>query len=233
MHYLKSGIGSVLIALSAVSHGQIVLQPNELQSKDAKAYSFVTDGNFQSNLGVVGSGAAPHSFKSLIQFDLTAVPYSASEITLATLELYCSVISPIPDANSVPIPGSGSGNVSLFPVTGTWTETGVTWATFPTYQATPADTEMISTAGQWYTFDITDVVKTWSAGSFANNGLAIIMESEFGQVTLLDSDGLTGATPNPALAPRLTVVPEPGAASLGLIGFAACGVRRIRQRNAS
>jgi hypothetical protein len=233
MHYFKSGIGAVFIALSAVSRGQIVLQPNELQSKDAKAYSFVSDLNLQSNIGVVGSGAAPHSFKSLIQFDLTAIPYTATEISLATLAIYCSVISPIPDANSVPIPGSGPGNVSLFPVTGSWTEAGVTWANFPTYQATAADSEMISTAGQWYTFDITDVVKTWSAGSFANNGLAIIMDSEFGQVTLLDSDGLTGATPNPALAPRLTVVPEPSAALLGLFGFGACGIRRIRQRHSS
>jgi hypothetical protein len=54
------------------------------------------------------------------------------------------------------------------------------------------------------------------------------MDTSMGQVAFLDSDGLTGASPNPALAPVLTVVPEPSVALLGAVGFAACAIRRRR-----
>jgi hypothetical protein len=232
MHYLKLGISAVICALSATAHAQFILQPNELLSKDAKGYQFIPGLNFQSNLGVVNDPSPSpnwHSFKSLIQFDLASVPYASGEITLATLELYCSAVTPFTDENSIPISGSGVGNVSLYQVTAPWAENTVSWGTFPTYLSTAADTEFIDTAGQWYTFDVTEIVKSWTAGSEVNNGLAIVMDSVLGQVTFLDSDGGPGA---PTLAPRLTVVPEPGTALLGLIGLAACGTRRIRHRHA-
>jgi hypothetical protein len=231
MQYLKSGIGAAIIALSATCHAQFVLQPNELLSKDAKGYQFLPGFNFQSNLGVVNDPTPSpdgHSFKSLIQFDLTAVPYSSDEITLATLELYCFDIAPFTDENSAPIPGSGVGNVSLYQVTAPWAENTVGWGTFPTFVSTAVDTEFIGTEGQWYTFDVTEIVKSWTAGSEANNGLAIVMDSVLGQVTFFDGDGGPG---DPTLAPRLTVVPEPGTAVLGLVGLAACGVRRVRKQH--
>lgn len=215
---------ALLLSTIVPASAQFVIQPNEAQSKDAKVYEFLSGNNFQSNLGVVGAGATPHSFKGLIQFELSAVPIPAGEITLATLELYCSVITPISGQD-----GSGPGNVSLFLATSEWTETGVTWNTFPSLAPTAADTEFISTAGQWYTFDVTNAVQNWMSGATVNNGFGIVMESPFGQVTLLDAKGLTGAVPDPTLAPRLTVVPEPGTGLLALGGIALCAGRRSRR----
>src|SRR5689334_15376573 len=59
------GVGpaaAMVLALAPMADAQVVLQPNEAQSKDAKVYAFLSDMNFQSNLGVVGSGTQ-HSFK--------------------------------------------------------------------------------------------------------------------------------------------------------------------------
>lgn len=214
------------VFLAPIADAQVVLQPNEAQSKDAKVYSFLPTMNFQSDLGVVGSGVT-HSFKSLLQFDLAAVPIPAGEITLATLELYCSAITPITD-----VPDSGPGNVSIFQATATWTETGVTWNTFPALATTAEDTLFIGEAGRWFTFDVTSLVQDWQSGVTPNHGFAIIMDSPFGQVSFLDADGLAGANPDPTLAPRLTVVPEPGSAALVFLGGTLLGLRRRTGRGA-
>jgi hypothetical protein len=213
-------IAGALLALTMSCSGQLVLQPNEALSKDAKVYEFMGNMNFQSNLGVIGIGSSPHSFKAAIQFDLAGIPYDPEEITLATLEFYAST-------------ADGAGDVSLYPILAEWGETAVTFNTFPTYSATATDTVSITTAGQWYSFDVTDAVQDWHSGAIPNFGFAIIMDTATGNVAFLDAGGRETAPADPTLAPRLTVVPEPGTALLGLIGFAACAVRRIRQRHSS
>jgi hypothetical protein len=218
---------AALLALAQMAAAQIVLQPNEAQSKDAKVYAFLPEMNFQSNLGVVGSGTE-HSFKSLLQFDLTAIPIPAGQITLATLEIYCSAVTPMNDSGDPPAPiaGSGPGSVAVYQLMSAWTETGVTWNSFPSLAPLAADTAFIDAAGLWHTFDITTLVQDWHSGSAANFGLGIVMENPLGQVTLLDADGRTGANPDPTLAPRLIVVPEPGTGLFALAGTFVCVSRR-------
>lgn len=209
---------------SATAAAQFVLQPNEAASKDAKVYEYAVTpeglgagvpANYQSNLGVIGSISTPHSFKSLLQFDLSTMPIPAGQISLATVQLYCSSVA-------------AGGDVSFYPVTSGWTETGVKWDTFPTHNPVAVDTETVSVAGQWYTFDITSLVQSWVSGTTPNNGIAIIMDTPTGSLVFLDSDGLGNPNPNPGLAPILTVVPEPSTAMLGVLGFAACAIRRRR-----
>jgi MYXO-CTERM domain-containing protein len=225
-------IGAALFALSVTAQAAndanyFFLQPNEAASKDAKVYKFLNDLNFQSNLGVVGTGADPHQFRSLIQFDLGALTVNPAAITFATLELYCSAVTPFDDGGTPPvvIPESGLGVVSLHQVTTAWSEADVTWDTYPTFSPTTVSSTLVDTAGKWYSFDVTDIVRGWADGSTTNLGLAIQMDSPNGQVTLA---GSANSSFNVGQAPRLTVVPEPASAMLGLLGLGACLLRRRR-----
>jgi hypothetical protein len=225
-------IGTALFALGTAAFAQndgnyFVLQPNEAASKDAKAYEFLSTMNFQSNLGVVGTNAGMHEFRSLIQFDLSSLTVPANGITFATLELFCAAVTPFNDTATPPqpIPGTGLGIVSLHEVTSAWGETSVTWATFPTFSLAAASSQLVDTAGRWYSFDVSDIVRDWATGATPNLGLAIQMDSPDGQVTLQGAGSFAAGQ-----APRLTVVPEPGSAMLVLAGVGACMLRRRRRR---
>jgi hypothetical protein len=209
-----TAIGAAMLAFTAGAQAQYIFQPDEALSKDAKTYRFQNTVNFQSNLGVIGTASTPHEFRSLLQFDLSAVPYTSSEITSATIELFASAVA-----------AGGAGNVSFYEATGTWSETGVTWDTFPSFELTPVDTENVSTAGQWYTFDVTDSIKSWIDNPSSNNGFAILMDTPTGNVTLSGAPPVGGSTIN---APRLTVVPEPAGAMLIFAGTTLCLARRRR-----
>jgi hypothetical protein len=217
MQYLKSGISAAIIALSATCHAQFVLQPNEATSKDAKVYEHVPGMSLQSDLMVTGTGSGA-IFKSLIEFDLSTISIPTDQISLVTLEIYASAVGT-------------AGDVSLYPITAAWGETTVNFTNYPTFSATAADTLTIATAAQWYSFDVTEAVKNWHSGVVPNFGFAIIMDTAAGNVTFLDAGGRETAPIDPTLAPRLTVVPEPGTALLGLVGLAACGFRRVRKQH--
>jgi hypothetical protein len=207
-------VTAVVCVAGTSASGQFVLQPAvEAESIDAKVYKFLPTFNLQSDLLVVGTAAGDHQFASLLQFDLSSLTMSGAEVTGATLDLFTQAIGT-----------NGAGEVGLYLVTSPWSETGVTWNTFPTFGLL-IDSVTVDQAGQTYSFDVTSALQGWTSAAFENHGFAIRMISDGGNVTFADVDS-SGAVN----APKLTVVPEPSVAIAALSGMAVLGSMRTRAR---
>ena len=72
--------------------------------------------------------------------------------------------------------GTGGGSTTgggVRSVTGSWSESTVTWATSPTFGSTNVATKGAVTSGQWAEYDVTSLVKgngTVSMGIVSGNG---------------------------------------------------------------
>lgn len=113
------------------------------------------------NSGTLSNLNAGGGYTALVQFDLGVLPAgtTASQITRATLRLYC---------NRADTPGS----VSVLAVNGAWGEYSVTYNTVPADGAA-IGTAKVSAAGQYVTVDVTSAVQGWLTTPSANNGLAL------------------------------------------------------------
>ncbi len=102
------------------------------------------------------------TYNTFTAFDLATLPSDAVILT-ATLELYQTG-------------STGSAfNMKMQALTGSWTETGVTWDNQPTY--TTADEVGSGTlSGDWRQWNITPIVQKWRAGTLVNNGVRLIFD---------------------------------------------------------
>jgi hypothetical protein len=97
--------------------------------------------------------------RAVIGFTLPAIP-SNETITGATLKLFVTT--------------AGTKSVTVNRLTGTWTETGVTWTNFnASFNATAEASFTPSSAGA-ISIDVTSLVQGWANGTNANNGLGLI-----------------------------------------------------------
>ena len=97
----------------------------------------------------------------LIRFDLGTLPAgtTGSQISKATLRLY---------VNRVYTPGA----VSVAPLTGSWSESAVTYSTVPT-AGDAAGSVAVMEGEQFVTVDVTPVVQGWVTNPDTNFGLAL------------------------------------------------------------
>jgi hypothetical protein len=128
--------------------------------------TLIADAHVNSALPAVNSGAisnldAGGGYTTLLQFDLSLLPAAttASQVSRAVLRLY---------ANRVTI----SGLVSYAPISSSWGEYSVTFATAPAIAA-PAGVFSVSQAGAFVAVDVTSLVQGWIANPTTNNGLAL------------------------------------------------------------
>src|ERR1700734_704588 len=120
-----------------------------------------------SNLNVGGG------YTALVQFDLGMLPpgTTPAQIAKATLRVYC---------NRADVPGVVQAEF----VSGSWTESSVTYATLPAVGAL-LQTAQVLGAGEFVTFDVTSAVQGWVGTPATNFGLALIAGS--GAVVQFDS----------------------------------------------
>lgn len=110
-------------------------------------------------------GTAGMRNRSLVQFDLSAIP-AYSRIESAKLRLY--------QEN----PASGLVDIGAHGIEASWTEGTVTWNTQPSYEAGPVDITTVTPDPGWAEWDVKKLVQRWVNGTFDNNGIALIRLNE-------------------------------------------------------
>jgi hypothetical protein len=180
----------LFLALASLAAAQsVTLGP----SQDGDVYSFLDQPTSTIHtLNVSASGeSAPHSTRSLLQFDLTTLGFPASEIGAAVLRLYAYP----PDVGS-----TGLGNVSVHRQAVAWTASTLRWSHIqPLEQVALIPVTAMNT---WVEADVTSLVKQWADGSVANRGFALKPASE---TSGLNVSFLSMDLPNPGFTPRLVV----------------------------
>ena len=214
----------VLVVDSGASYGQVaVIQPGDQAGKDVFV-GYDADGQAQDTQydenGALYCGASASGntydedtrFRSYLETALTGLPADA-EVQSATLSLYCTWAD-----------SSAEAMVSLYPVTAPWAEDGVTWLTAPPEAGGATSSTPVGESGQWYSWDVTELVKGWQAGG-ENLGVMLRDQDEdfdhFGVKRFASSEDSTASH-----RPRLNMVYETGGDGVitpaynGLVGYA-------------
>ncbi len=109
------------------------------------------------------SGSANGIWRSLVRFDLSAVPRSTS-ITNARLYVYLIESCDM---------GNRTHTVKTSRITGDWSEGGVAWSNKPGTGTEYGSATISSRSWGWYSFDVTQLVRGWLNGSFTNYGVML------------------------------------------------------------
>ena len=142
---------------------ELVIQPS---SADSYINASATGTNYGSaTTAQVNSRSATKATRALVQFDLSGIP-AGSTINSATLELYCTSV-----------PGT-QVQLDAHHITSAWTEPGVTWASAPSFSASADAVNPGTLSTGWKSWSMTDVVQSWTGGSYPNNGLIIMADNE-------------------------------------------------------
>jgi len=148
-----------LLAIAAPAVGQQVSP-----AADTFVYGFLPDWNFggQNQLGLTSS--AGHEVETLVLFNLPAI--NAEDVVSATLHFY----SVDPGHGTEPAVGDALA-AQARAVLGAWNEMTVTWATMPAVDTALEGTAQVTGWEQWFSINVTHLVKDWLDGSLANNGV--------------------------------------------------------------
>ena len=109
-------------------------------------------------LAVVGGLGNMASSPQQVAADTFEIP-SGAIIDSATFGIYSS--------------GAGGQTVNLHRITAPWTEAGVTWDNFGGHDASVVSSFSANSDG-WNTADVTDLVRDWVDGTYANQGLILV-----------------------------------------------------------
>ena len=186
--------------------------------------TLVADAHVNAALPAVNSGAISNvnvggGYTGLLQFDLGLLPggTTPAQVTRAVLRLYVNRVD-------------AAGSVSVLPLSGAWSEYGVTYTTLPGMRAV-AQTINVNQAGMFVAVDVTALVQGWVAAPTTNHGVALTaavavaqFDSKENDLTahpavldvVLASQGPTGAT-GPA-GPQGPAGTGGGAAAVGPAG---------------
>lgn len=165
---LVRGAAAVYLPLIIRNYSTVVLPTKLYPVADATVLEGYANNNFGSVSDMwVGydhclSPMAAIS-RSLIRFDLSAIPAGTS---ITSANLYLNLI------NSCDI-GYRTHTVTLYRISSSWSASTVTWSNKPGYAESHGSRSI--TAGSWgyYSFDVTNLVRGWINGSYANYGLMV------------------------------------------------------------
>jgi hypothetical protein len=166
----------LFLMMTAGLHAQTVtLTP----VKDTDVYSYPGDGRPTSTVVSLGVNSTPpgaglHSQRSLIQFDLSTLPFPASEIGSAVLQVFVLPTDPT-YGNLAP------GNVHVHRQATNWgtvTSNSPTWLAFQS--AAELGTFYVPANSQetWLQFEMTASVAGWAGGSLPNHGIFLAPEAD-------------------------------------------------------
>lgn len=180
-------VGARCDKLAALPAGDLVFdptltaQPDATAGKDARIISGQYAANNYETHTTLGVGAYGEIYHSLLQFDVSGIPASAS-VDDATLTLV-----------RVSVDGDGGGTNSAYRVKRVWVENQATWNIYSTGNnwqtegcegANDRDASAIASWSSAATIDAAltaSLVEEWVSGAFANNGIMVKGATESGQ----------------------------------------------------
>jgi hypothetical protein len=192
---------------NAFSQTTLILQPNGATGKDAEVWNLDPNGNYGNSTFMRANAwtwsGNPGLERSLIQFDLSAIPVNA---TIVDAKLSCfAVDSP---STEFSFPSSGSNAAYLSRITSSWSESTVTWNNQPTITTANQVLLPMSTAAyqDYLNVDVTQLVSdmvTYSATSF---GFMLFLQTEsvYRRLGFCSSDAVN-ASNHPKLEVTYTV----------------------------
>ncbi len=184
--------------------------------------------SYKNILGVSKTTSAPaiHNTVSLLQFDLAALSgYTDADIISAALTLQSTPGLGFYEDPSCTWPVT----IDAFAITDSWTESGVSWVTQPSFAASSFASQVVSGTSGAVSFDITQLVKDWTISALANNGLELVQHDEVKDTDTgrrvgatfyaadAGADALLGTAADRPLLQVITV-PEPSAWLLMVLG---------------
>lgn len=177
------------------------VQPDPTAGKDAYTLSSSPTTNYGTNTALVigndGAGGGNY-WRSFIQLAMPSI--AGQGVTSASLQL-----------------NGSAGGLTLATIvraiTATWGEATITHGNQPTVSGSAAASASAVTG--WSSWDITALVKAWIAGTQANYGVRLAMESfegsttQAGDFTAYSSDYVTDTSLRPKLVITATAAPTP------------------------
>lgn len=183
----------------------LVIQPDAASGKDALISSYSPGSNYGSTTEFDAlawtNGGNPVNFRSLIDFDLSSLPGSAT-ITSARLSLYHNPNSNNNGAQHSSL--SGPNNSVLRRITQAWSESTVNWNNQPT-TTTVNEVPLSASSGgtdDFIDIDVTNLINDIRNNPNAGYGLMLQLATENYYRCLLFA---SGDHTNPALRPKLEV----------------------------
>ena len=127
--------------------------------------------------------------------------------------------------------GGTDRNYDVHHITGSWTETGVTWTTQPTFAATADATVALgTTTPAWKIWNVATVVQAWVDGTYANNGLLVKdnLEDNAGNINWTFATRENGTAANQPIL-RVNYTPAGGGWSCTYIGTGTCAAANPKE----
>lgn len=147
----------------------VVIDPSVMVTGASNTYDTCVDQQYPSsnyylseNLWT-GGAFGTNAMRTYIKFDMPS-GISASDITSAYLRIKKKEhLTP---------------TIKAYRVTSSWTSSGITWNNRPGYTSTNASDTISLYSGDWYSMDVTALVRNWINGTYTNYGFVLKEPSE-------------------------------------------------------
>jgi hypothetical protein len=151
---------------------RVSLRPLDVETFDCLADTCILEGRPDTNLGSafdmwVGYDESldpyPKTARSFVFFDTSTIP---PEATIVSAELWLYLVS----SWDYPLT---SRTITTYRVPSSWSEETLTWNNAPKPGEEYGSTEIEHGEWDWYSFDVTDLVRAWHDGTYENHGIMI------------------------------------------------------------
>jgi len=170
---------AAILATSPNLFATVVIQPGPEDGKDISLYERtdlpLSSGTSLYTINTGPPGPGRDDFTSLVEFDLSGVSASADSVTSAHLWLYENNVETFSFQH---VTEEFPNTIEVQPAATAWEEEGLFYSTLPEPVPGYSATQLVSSVNQWYSWDVTDVVRDWLSGLLDNNGFLITSQIE-------------------------------------------------------
>lgn len=175
---------ALLLVVGTAFAAELILQPGS-EGKDSHIRAQGPSSNYGSYSYLTVNWAPNQANRGLVEFEGLSAISKGSTINSAKLEFYNRYNNP-------------NDTIGVYRITGTWSESAVTWSNQPTHYATVYATASVTGTGT-YSYDVKTLVNEWVQETYTNYGLMLIKGTESGTYPYFVSSDYGTSTDRPKL----------------------------------